>query len=167
MNIPVFGFAAYSGTGKTTIIEQVIRALKARGIRTAVIKHDGHGLVNDSEGKDSWRFTQAGADIMIIGSPEKFTYIEKKETSLQQLLAMVPDADIILVEGYKNEPIPRIGIARKAVGKGFTADIDTFLAIMTDLEVPESSVPCFALEDIQGVTEFLIEQIHKFPSKDS
>lgn len=160
-DIPVFGFAAYSGTGKTTILEQVIRMLKAKGVQTAVIKHDGHGAVEDCPGKDSWRFTQAGADIMIIGSPDKLTYIEKKKNSLQELIAMVHDADIILVEGYKNEPIPRIGIAREAVGKGFTADLSQFLAVMTDLEITDCPVPRFALEDIEGVTDFLINRIRE------
>ena len=63
MTVPTVGFAGYSGSGKTTLIEQLVRSLKARGLRVAVIKHDVHDFEMDREGKDSWRFSQAGADI--------------------------------------------------------------------------------------------------------
>ena len=66
--IPVLGFAAYSGTGKTTLIEQIIPRLKNEGIRLAVIKHDAHGLKFDKEGKDSWRFSNAGADYSLVNA---------------------------------------------------------------------------------------------------
>ena len=72
--IPVLGFAAYSGTGKTTLIERLVGSLKARGLRVAVIKHDGHDFEIDRRGKDSWRFTQAGADISVISSMAKTAF---------------------------------------------------------------------------------------------
>ena len=118
-NIPVIAFAAYSGTGKTTLIEKLVRELKHRGVRLAVIKHDGHKFEIDHEGKDSWRFSKAGADITMISSTEKTAYVEYGELSLEQLLGMVHGVDLILVEGYKNKNLPQIGIARAATGKGF------------------------------------------------
>ena len=157
-NIPVIAFAAYSGTGKTTLIEKLIRELKTRGLRLAVIKHDGHKFEIDHEGKDSWRFAQAGADITMISSAEKTAYIEQGGLSLEQLLGMVHDVDLILVEGYKNKDLPQIGIARKETGKGFTADVSRFLALVTDMEV-EADVPCFGLEDIVGITKFILEKM--------
>jgi molybdopterin-guanine dinucleotide biosynthesis protein MobB len=111
-NIPVIAFAAYSGTGKTTLIEKLIIALKEKGLRLAVIKHDGHKFEIDHEGKDSWRFAQAGAEITMISSAEKTAYIEQGDLSLEQLLGMVHNVDLILVEGYKNKDLPQIGIAR-------------------------------------------------------
>jgi cyclic pyranopterin phosphate synthase len=161
-NIPVFAFAAYSGTGKTTIIERVVRALKEKGLRLAVIKHDGHRFEIDREGKDSWRFTQAGADITILSSQEKTAYMEQRPLSLKALLAMVHDVDLILVEGYKNEGLPQIGIARKATGKGFTAPLDRFMAVITDLEDVDVNVPRFDLDDTQGVTEFIMKNMNDF-----
>lgn len=153
-NIPVIAFAAYSGTGKTTLIEKLILELKGRGLRLAVIKHDGHKFEIDHEGKDSWRFAHAGADITMISSAEKTAYIEQRPLSLEQLLGMVHDVDLILVEGYKNESLPQIGIARKATGKGFTADISRFAALVTDMEV-ETDLPCFGLEDISAIADFI------------
>jgi cyclic pyranopterin phosphate synthase len=161
-NIPVFAFAAYSGTGKTTIIERVVRALKEKGLRLAVLKHDGHRFEIDREGKDSWRFTQAGADITILSSQEKTAYMEQRPLSLKALLAMVHDVDLILVEGYKNEGLPQIGIARKATGKGFTAPLDRFMAVITDLEDVDVNVPRFDLDDTQGVTEFIMKNMNDF-----
>lgn len=160
--IPVFAFAAYSGTGKTTVIEQVVRELKAKGLRVAVIKHDGHRFEIDHEGKDSWRFAHAGADITIISSQEKTAYIEQRSLSLWQLINMVHDVDLILVEGYKNETLPQIGIARRATGKGFTADLSRFMAIITDMEEVETTLPRFTFEDIQGVTEFIMKNMNDF-----
>lgn len=157
-NIPVLAFAAYSGTGKTTVIEKLVHVLKGKGLRLAVIKHDGHRFEIDHEGKDSWRFSKAGADITIIASAEKMAYIEQREVTLQQQIEMIHDVDLILVEGYKNENLPQIGIARKATGKGFTADISRFIALITDIEV-DTKAPCFALDAIGEIAEFIINYL--------
>ena len=156
-NIPVIAFAAWSGTGKTTIIEKLIRELKSRSLRLAVIKHDGHKFEIDHEGKDSWRFTQAGADITMISSAEKTAYIEQGNLSLEQLLGMVHNVDLILVEGYKNKDLPQIGIARAETGKGFTAEPEHFIALVSDMEL-ETDIPCFGLNDINAIADFILER---------
>ncbi len=163
--IPVIAFAAWSGTGKTTLIEKLVRELKGRGLRLAVIKHDGHKFEIDHEGKDSWRFAQAGADITMISSAEKTAYIEKGDLELEQLLDMVKDVDLILVEGYKNKDLPQIGIARAATGKGFTAELGRFIALAADFR-PETELPCFGLEDIKEIADFILERIEMKDSKD-
>ena len=158
MNIPVIAFAAYSGTGKTTLIEKLIRELKRRGVRLAVIKHDGHQFEIDHEGKDSWRFTKAGADITMISSSEKTAYVEQGELSLEQLLNMVHGVDLILVEGYKNKNLPQIGIARAATGKGFPFEPEHFIALVTDMEM-DTDIPCFGMEDVTPIADFILERI--------
>lgn len=156
-NIPVIAFAAYSGTGKTTLIEKLIIALKEKGLRLAVIKHDGHKFEIDHEGKDSWRFAQAGAEITMISSAEKTAYIEQGDLSLEQLLGMVHNVDLILVEGYKNKDLPQIGIARAETGKGFTAEPEHFIALVSDMEL-ETDIPCFGLNDINAIADFILER---------
>ena len=156
-NIPVIGFSAWSGTGKTTLIEKLVRELKNRGLRLAVIKHDGHKFEIDHEGKDSWRFSKAGADITVISSDEKTAYVEQGELTLEQLLGMIHGVDLILVEGYKNENLPQIGIARAATGKGFPFEPEHFLALVTDMEI-DTKVPCFGLEDIPHIADFILER---------
>lgn len=160
--IPIIGFAAYSGTGKTTLIEKLVRSLKDKGLRLAVIKHDGHRFEIDKEGKDSYRFTKAGADISIITSCEKFALMEQREASFEQVVALVRDVDLILVEGYKQATdLPQIGIARAATGKGFTHELSHFLAVVTDLDLskePQAEMlPRFRFDEIEEITQFIME----------
>ena len=152
----LIGFSAFSGTGKTTLVEKLVRELKARGLRLAVIKHDAHDFEMDHEGKDSWRFTHAGADMMILTSPTKTAIIEQRPRTLADDIAMVHDVDLILVEGYKNEPIPQIGICRKATGRGLPYPPEHYMALVTDDE-SLTGVPCFGLDDVQAITDFVLK----------
>lgn len=154
--IPAIGFAAWSGTGKTTLIEKLVRELKARGFRVAVIKHDAHKFEIDKEGKDSWRFSQAGADMTLISSETKTAIIEQRSRSFEENLGMIHDVDVILVEGYKQENIPRIGISRNATGKGLPHDVKTYAAIVTDdAELFQKGITVFGLEDILAIADFI------------
>ncbi len=157
--IPVIGFAAYSGTGKTTLVEQLIVELKAQGLTLAVIKHDAHEFEIDKKGKDSWRFAQAGADMTLISSATKTAVIEYRPRTFHENLSMIHDVDLILVEGYKQEDIPRIGICRKATGKGLHHDPSQYVAVVTDDEdiIAATDRPCFALDDVKGLVQFIRE----------
>lgn len=156
-SIPAVAFAAWSGEGKTALIEQLIREFKSRGLRIAVIKHDAHGIDIDREGKDTWRFQEAGADFVAVSSPKKSACIEQQEKSLEELISGIHDADLILIEGFKNTTLPRIGIARSG-GKGFTDDIERFIAVVTDIPL-DTALPCFEFSDIQAIADFIEEHI--------
>ena len=153
--IPTVAFAAYSGTGKTTLIEKLIPELKAKGLRLAVIKHDAHRFEIDREGKDSWRFAHAGAEMTIVSAPDKTAVIEQRPRTLRDNLAMVHDVDLILVEGYKNEDLPQIGISRAATGKGLPAAPERYVALVTDEDLPGVTVPRFGLEDTAELADFI------------
>ena len=102
--IPAVHFVGKSGTGKTTLIEVIIQKLKERGFRVAVIKHAHHGFEMDKPGKDSWRFGQAGSDMVAISSPGKLAMIEKVDGELdfEQVIKRLGDRfDVVLVEGFK------------------------------------------------------------------
>ena len=159
--IPVIGFAGYSGAGKTTLIERLIGELKGRGQRVAVIKHHGHEEMEfDRQGKDSFRFTQAGADISIVSSPKKTAYIEQRSLEFQNLISLVHDVDIILVEGFKKEPIVQIGVCY-----GKAADLpensSRYLALVTDKKEIETSIPVFSFEQIESLCDFILKQRRK------
>ena len=159
--IPMLGFAAWSGTGKTTLVEQVILELRSRGLRVAVIKHDAHDFDIDHPGKDSHRFTQAGSVMTILSSPHKTAVIEQRPHSLWECAGWVRDADLILVEGYKWENIPRIGISRLATGKGLPEKPETYLAVVTDDPALENApVPVFGLADVKGLTDYFLSALH-------
>jgi len=163
--IPAIAISAWSGTGKTTLIEKLIPVLKSRGVRIAVIKHDGHDFEIDREGKDSYRFTKAGAELSVISSAYKTASVESRGHSLRELMDSVKDVDLILVEGWKNEALPRIGIARRSTGKGFTAPAENFIALVSDFE-PEENIPSFGLDDTEKIADFILERIKVKETKD-
>ena len=161
MNTPMIGFAAYSGTGKTTLLEKVIVNLKARGLRLGVLKHDAHDFDIDHEGKDSWRFQKAGADITLIASATKMALVEQRPRTFEENIAMLHDVDLILVEGDKQEALPGIGICRVATDKGLPGEVTDYVAVVTDdasitAQAQKKDVPCFDLNDVEGVTAFIL-----------
>ncbi len=160
--VPIFAFSAFSGTGKTTLIEKLVSAFTAEGYAVAVIKHSSHDFEIDCEGKDSYRFTAAGAAVSLIASKNKTAIIESRELELSQLIERVKDVDIIFVEGYKNESLPRIGIARKECGKGFIDSFDKFIALVSDYDNIESVIPHFHIDDIEGVKNFIMRNMNDF-----
>ena len=111
----IVSFVAASGTGKTTLIEKLIGEFSARGLKSAVIKHDAHSFEIDKEGKDSWRFTRAGAVVSAIVSDEKTAVIETRKLSLRDMLDRIHDVDIVLVEGFKGEDCPKIEVRRSGL----------------------------------------------------
>jgi len=160
-NIPIYSIVAYSGTGKTTLLEKLVAELKARGQRVAVIKHDAHEFDIDHEGKDSWRFTQAGADVTVVVSGTKSAIMENRPLPLDTLLGRITDVDIILTEGYKHGIWPKIALRRGATGKPLPIPADECFAIMTD--VPEAACgpqQIFDINDVKGLADLLMRDIH-------
>lgn len=156
--IPVYSFVAYSGTGKTTLLEKLIPELKKRGLRLAVVKHDAHEFEIDHQGKDSWRMTQAGADVTVISSETHAAIIENRPVDTEVLLSRITDVDIILTEGYKHGRHPKIGVFREATGKPLPEVDGGYLAVMSDVP-QQSEVPRFALGDIEGLANFITENM--------
>ena len=158
-SIPTVAFTAHSGTGKTTLLEKIVRELKQRGLRVCAIKQDAHHIQLDREGKDSWRFAQAGADMVIVSGPEQTAVIERRARTLEQNLEAVHDVDIILVEGYCTGDVPKIGICRKATGLGFAQDLDCYAAIVTDDGDVQTDLPRFGLDDVEAIATFILERL--------
>ena len=159
--IPVLGFAAYSGVGKTTVMEQVIAALRRRGLRVAAVKHDGHDFEIDRPCKDSWRFDQAGAEATILASDTRTVVMERRGRELTGLFALAGDVDIILVEGYKAGGLSQIGICRRGTGKGLPLEAERYAAVVTDGE-GAWPVPRFGFDQIEELTDFIMEHAEDF-----
>ena len=156
--IPAIGFSAWSGTGKTTLLERVIRSLTARGLRVAAVKHDVHGIDPREEGKDSQRLRLAGADPVVLIGHEAG---EDAEAVLTRTLRELRGADIVLVEGFKFAPIPRIGLCRGASGKPLPEPPERYIAIVTDVDI-ETDKPRFGWDDIEELTDFLMDNAKDF-----
>ena len=153
--IPAFSFIAFSGTGKTTLLEKLIVELKSRGLRVAIIKHDAHDFEIDKEGKDSWRFTHAGADVSVIASSSKAAIMENRPIELEVIRSRISDVDIILTEGYKQGDWPKIAIHRSASGNPMPLPENECFAIVSDVPFV-TDVPCFDLDDVSGLADLLI-----------
>ena len=162
MSTPVLGFAAFSNTGKTTLLEKLIPVLTSKGLMIAVVKHDAHGLKFDHEGKDSARFSKAGAAYSIVSGPDQAAVFVSRPLQPEDAFAFAPGADLILVEGYKQGSFSQIGISRHATGKGFTAPISRFAAVVTDEEVPEAGIPVFGFDDIEEIADFIVNNMDSF-----
>ena len=153
--IPVYSVVAYSGTGKTTMLEQLVREFKARGIRVAVVKHDAHEFEIDREGKDSWRMSKAGADIVAIASATKSAIMENRPVAFDTIINRITDVDIIITEGYKTGAFPKIALRRAATGNDFAVPPETCVAVMSDTPI-DAEIPTFELDDIAGVADFIL-----------
>ncbi len=169
--IPIVGFCAYSGTGKTTLLTQIIPLLKADGLRLAVIKHTHHVLDLDSPGKDSYRLRESGAQQVVLASHKRIISLqdaphEQEEASLADAIAAIPGqyTDLILVEGFKHEAYPRIELTRASLDKPYMFPHDpNIMAVATDdnhLAVPEG-LHKLDINQPQQVVDFIKQQILK------
>ncbi len=151
--IPMVGFAAYSGVGKTTLIEGLVAHFAAQGIRTAVIKHDGHGFQMDRPGTDSHRFTQAGAAVTVLTSAGQTAVIEDRGRSLAEAAALIEGVDLILVEGWKQGDHPQIGLRRGETG--FPGPPERYIALVSDRQ-EQADIPCFRFDQTEAIAAFIL-----------
>jgi molybdopterin-guanine dinucleotide biosynthesis adapter protein len=157
---PILCFVGRSNSGKTTLIERVIPELVKEGYRIATIKHAGHGFDLDTEGKDSWRHKQAGAETVVVMSKASlavFTDVQQ-ETTLPMLRDQYVNAgtDLIIAEGWKSEGYPKIVIVRDHVGE-VDVSFEGLLAVVSNkqLDQPPAGVPVFDPDDIPGITAII------------
>jgi len=161
MTVKAVAFVAKSGSGKTTLLEKVISRLKDRGYRVGAIKHDAHRFDIDRPGKDSYRLTAAGADTMVISSPEKLALVKKLAVSppVEDLLAaFFTDVDIVLVEGFKSSSLPKIEVHRKECSRDLLCrgkEHDPMLLAVASDEPLDLDVPRLDINDPDGVTDFI------------
>lgn len=150
--------AASSNSGKTTLIEKIVRILKARGLRVAVVKHASKGFELDREGKDSWKFRQAGADAVVLLGPDQVAAIRKMDRQLDDraIEQLIGDADIVIREGFKTAGGARIEVFRSGVSaeRPLCMTDPAFLAVASD-QLVHAGIPWFSLDDAEGIASFL------------
>jgi molybdopterin-guanine dinucleotide biosynthesis adapter protein len=157
----VFGFAGYSGAGKTTLIEKVIPELRASGLKVSLIKHAHHSFDIDQPGKDSYRHREAGASEVLIASSQRWVLMhelrEQSEPELDELLEQFEPCDIILVEGYKFSAVPKIEIFRTATGKPrLDALTHNIVAVASAETLLDSTLPVIDLNSPRKIADFII-----------
>ena len=159
----VFGFAAYSDNGKTTLIENLLPLLVARGLKVSVVKHAHHAFDIDRPGKDSYRHRQAGASEVLISSDVRWALMHElrgeSEPVLASLLQALTPCDLVLVDGFKNEPIPKMEVHRAAAGTPLLfPDDPNIVAVATDTRI-ETALPSYHLDDHAAITGFLLRHL--------
>jgi molybdopterin-guanine dinucleotide biosynthesis protein B len=159
--IPIVSIVGRSNSGKTTLIEKLIPELRRLGYRIATIKHNVHGFDIDHEGKDSWRHKKAGAQVTVIASPGRVAVIEdtERDYEIAELRdRYIRDVDLILLEGFKGNPYPKIEVFRPELhSERLCRKEDNLLAVVTE-KPAEEDVPCFRKEDISDIAS-LIEDL--------
>lgn len=153
---PMISIMGWSGSGKTTFMERLIPLLTERGLKVSAIKHDAHGFEIDKEGKDTWKFANAGAESVGIIGPDKWAMYGKGDYSLDQMRAAMPACDLILVEGYKLGDLPKLEIHRKANGKPLVHTDDSLLAVFTD-EVLQTEAKQYSLTDYEKAADLICD----------
>ena len=159
----IFGFAGYSGSGKTTLIEQLIPQFVMRGLKVSLIKHAHHDFDIDRPGKDSHRHREAGCSEVLITSSRRWVLMHElrgeQEQSLQHQLKLLSRCDLVLVEGFKKEPISKLEIHRAAMDQPLLQPDDPYIiAIASDTQV-KVKVPLLDLNDPEQISEFILRHL--------
>ncbi|EIJ0965677.1 bifunctional molybdopterin-guanine dinucleotide biosynthesis adaptor protein MobB/molybdopterin molybdotransferase MoeA [Vibrio parahaemolyticus] len=167
LNIPILGFAAYSGTGKTTLLEALLPKLTEAGLRIGMLKHAHHNFDVDKPGKDSYRLRKAGASQMLIASRNRYalmTETPEAEAEFEYLLTRFDEdmLDVVLVEGCKNIAFPKIELHREEVGKPWLYPNDeNIIAIASDGGELDSELPQMNINDLEAIAQFVIQYVQE------
>src|SRR3954469_1509141 len=161
----IIGLAGWSGSGKTTLLTELIPRLTARGLAVSTVKHAHQGFYLDQPGKDSHSHRLAGATEVLVGSASRWALVHElrggAEPTLRELLAKLAPVDLVIVEGYKPEPHPKLEVHRAAVRKPLLQPDDPHIvAIASDQAVP-ASVPVVSLDDVEAIADLV--QRHAAP----
>jgi molybdopterin-guanine dinucleotide biosynthesis protein B len=157
-----FGFAGFSGAGKTTLIECLIPRLMAAGLRVSLIKHAHHRFDIDKPGKDSWRHREAGASEVLVASTRRFALLhelrDEEEPKLASLLTRISPVDLVIVEGFKFEAHPKIEVHRAENGKPFLFPDDANIVALASDAQPDTKLPLIHIDEIERIAATMIEK---------
>ena len=151
--------ASCSNTGKTVLIEGLIKELKNRGYTVATIKHDVHGFDIDKEGKDTWRHRKAGAEAVIISSKERMALIREvqEEIPLEELIKQVEDFDFIIIEGYKKSKYRKLEVYRQGISNKIITPKEKLIGVASDVSLSLEGVRVVNLNNYEEIANLVIE----------
>jgi len=159
----IFGLAGWSGSGKTTLLAAIIPELAARGLSVSTIKHAHHDFDIDRPGKDSWRHRQAGASEVMVASARRWALMHElrgaAEPSLDELVARLSPVDVVIVEGYKRHPHPKLEVHRPSLGKPLLYPDDPHIVAIASDEPFAAPLPLLSLADPAAVAGFMLDHL--------
>ncbi|MCF7989637.1 MAG: molybdopterin-guanine dinucleotide biosynthesis protein B [Thiohalocapsa sp.] len=164
--IPMVGFVAPSGTGKTTLLRKLVPVLRGRGLRVGYLKHTHHDVDVDTPGKDSHAIGEAGAEQVMIASPGGWALMDRRAPAQANLDALVrrfdsDGLDLVLVEGFRDSQYPKIEVHRAGVGEAPLYPTDpAIIAVVTDTGLPgDAHPPILPIDDVEQIADFLCERL--------
>jgi molybdopterin-guanine dinucleotide biosynthesis protein B len=159
----VIGIAGYSGSGKTTLIEKLVPVLVREGLRVSLVKHAHHEFDVDQPGKDSYRHRHAGCTEVLVSSSRRWALMHElrgaAEPTLAEQLRHLAPCDIVIVEGYKSEPIDKIEVHRRESGAPLLHPGDPHVVAIATDEPLAARLPQFGLGDVEGIAHFMLEHL--------
>ncbi|HZM33322.1 MAG TPA: molybdopterin-guanine dinucleotide biosynthesis protein B [Burkholderiales bacterium] len=159
----VFGFAGWSGSGKTTLIEQLIPRFAKRGLRVSLIKHAHHTFDVDQPGKDSYRHRHAGAQEVLVTSSRRWVLMHElrgaAEPSFDEQVKRISPCDLLIVEGFKHAPIPKLEVWRAETGEGLLHPNDPHIVAVASDEKVETKLPLLDLNDVDAISDFIVKKL--------
>lgn len=165
---PVIGIVGFKNNGKTTLVVRLVQRLTERGYHVSTVKHAHHTVDIDRPGKDSWRHREAGAREVLLATSRRWALVhelvDEPEPPLEELLAHMAPVDLVIVEGFKTFPHPKIEVHRAERGTPLLARKDpTVLAVASDEPLPELDRPVFDLDDIEAIADFALANASTWP----
>lgn len=155
----VFVICGVKNSGKTTLLEGLVKTLTKRGFKVAAIKHDGHDFTCDLEGTDSDRLKKAGAyGVAVFSAQRIFIHKEEKDTEITKLIEQFPEADFLLIEGMKESSYPKIEVIRKAISRKPVSNPEGRILLATDWENGTFEEPMISINDVEKIAEILIQK---------
>jgi molybdopterin-guanine dinucleotide biosynthesis adapter protein len=159
----IFGLAGWSGSGKTTLLTAVVPELVARGFKVSTVKHAHHEFDIDRPGKDSWRHREAGATEVMVTSSRRWALMHElrndPEPALDDLVGQMTPVDLLLVEGFKFHPHPKLEVHRPSVGKPLLYPEDPHIVAIATDEPLDAPLPVLPLGDPQAVARFISDHL--------
>lgn len=161
----LYGVTGWKNSGKTTLMERLVAEMVGRGVSVSTVKHAHHTFDVDHPGKDSWRHRVAGAQEVLVSSAGRWALMRElrgaEEPPLPELLAKLSPVDLVLIEGYKRDPHPKIEARRAATGQPLIApDEPSIRAVASDApldaQYPDLNLPRFALDDVTRIADFIL-----------
>ena len=156
----IFGIAGYSGAGKTTLIEKLIPVFTARGLSVSLIKHAHHRFDVDQPGKDSYRHRHAGCSEVLVTSSRRWALMHElrgaAEPTMQELIHHISPCDLLLIEGFKREPVPKMEIHRSTVGAPWLFPHDPHIVAVASDQGAETTLPQFDVNDVAAIAGFIV-----------
>lgn len=157
----VVAVSGVKNSGKTTLITQMLPHLAGAGLRVAVIKHDGHSFLPDPADTDTGRVMAAGAWGAAVFDGEKYKVIRREAVDEARLIALFPEADLILLEGFKSSRWPKLELVRESISTAPVCDPDTLLALVTDLPIRISGVKKIPFGDAAGSAKVILDYFYQ------